>query len=1329
MSNAIETPSSGGAALDGYIYQLEVSVWAALDLLLAKQVARQLVLEPASDEDLETDVADEPGALAQDVELDSYRLVIQCKLRNTGPWKHGDLSRILAHGTHRKSARDRLQEDPRVRYLLVTNADVDGVAHPLKVGGLLQWPPHNAMPNEMSANLTDDAKGRIAILASLDAEKIDARTEKLLAERFKMPRSNIGSCRKDLNLEALSRMRGAGAGVWSREEIEAIIKRHGGAATDPALSDEFVRPTNWDELVSKLDTQHAVIITGPSGAGKTRSAKALLANLRHASAGIKVVRIDGGPEKIEGYMHERPIAFEIEDPWGRFRLEPDSVPWNDAINQLLRTAGPDRKFVITSRSDVLSESGPKSLRKKWLVELNEENYGKRERILLFERGLQALPRSLHAIVLRSRPNALSQLSTPLEIQRYFDLLADGMEENESEREYLSRCLSEALQESIEQAILNNVQKRGDWQWAAVTWGLFKARARQSFNVLPAIQAGLTSRDVKFEDGLEPYINFLIAGRNLRQTEPSLSYQHPRVELGLEIALNGRPELSSRTLRYLVETLLALDTGTLNDWGHEGAAHLVAACISQEKLDLNLTSQTQAQLDQWVGKRVSLPGPEFQDDLTLAAAVGSQNCLPAELARWLKHRPNKADNWFIHDWAPPPVSDQWYSTVSADPATQPICEAFIRRLLPSQHWHYPADFTKHVNRLAHGLAPAFRDAALSMVRQGATTNDDAVVMGALDDLPGFAPVVSAAVAYLAECSQPDNDDSWLAIANGEYDEDAEEHYAENLGEEGFTASVFLETYTKALRRRNGWIALRDHELLTDLAYYWLKAIDGQSHVDDQECEALVKATMNTTAECKFWSYSTDNWRPVFSPYLLKRICDGHSDEIIRTAAARAFAHNMRSLRQEIVKTILLRHDNRRLFELVLDLIPSGEDEEILLFDVQQELITSFPKNIADAALALLDKPPLRDVNIAHLEYLRSLDAGQNQRLKLAQARALASYGVEVRDVISDALNASYENSNTAIDLALNALELAIQHEHWHLVEAALHHRFADVRERALIVLASRISGPFPEKLLSFAKDKGHRVRSALLQIIKSRNHPSHIHALLELTKDTWSKHGEYYYDDGDVDYPIAVESARCIRDQYKVDDQYVDTIIEIAKLSADTDVGRALLSAVIRKQSDAQTGKVIELALGNIAPLHRVAAGALMHDAKYLSLTAADRLTAKNLVEKIPHVAVPLTFVVGASSSPQLVISVAQTLAVSTSRKALLVPLLIGTLERENLSAKVADLLPLKLTDALGKALDNNVKMSRDILNELGDVRIVERILSQFHFLFEPRSKTNLVPID
>jgi hypothetical protein len=163
--------------------------------------------------------------------------------------------------------------------------------------------------------------------------------------------------------------------------------------------------------------------------------------------------VQGGPEKIQGDQQAGPVVYEIEDPWGKFRLEPASVPWNDAINDILQSARPDRKFVITSRSDVLHESNPRTLKKKWFITLEEENYGPQQRIALFENRLPGLSAELQPIALGYRKRAIDRLATPLEMHRYFAVLADGVEGEENEGQYIERCLSDAHLSSIETALL------------------------------------------------------------------------------------------------------------------------------------------------------------------------------------------------------------------------------------------------------------------------------------------------------------------------------------------------------------------------------------------------------------------------------------------------------------------------------------------------------------------------------------------------------------------------------------------------------------------------------------------------------------------------------------------------------------------------------------------------------------------------------------------------------------------------------------------------------------------------------------------------------------
>ncbi|WP_299682471.1 hypothetical protein [uncultured Roseobacter sp.] len=95
----------------------------ALRLMLIMKSATQITLEPANEEDLESDLEPAtPGRVQPSANMtDGYKLVVQVKLRNTGPWSIAAFDALLKHGKKRRPARHHL-DDPGTRYLLTTNA-------------------------------------------------------------------------------------------------------------------------------------------------------------------------------------------------------------------------------------------------------------------------------------------------------------------------------------------------------------------------------------------------------------------------------------------------------------------------------------------------------------------------------------------------------------------------------------------------------------------------------------------------------------------------------------------------------------------------------------------------------------------------------------------------------------------------------------------------------------------------------------------------------------------------------------------------------------------------------------------------------------------------------------------------------------------------------------------------------------------------------------------------------------------------------------------------------------------------------------------------------
>ena len=86
-----------------------------------------------------------------------------------------------------------------------------------------------------------------------------------------------------------------------------------------------------------------------------------------------------GPGHVRHWM-TRPVAtlFHLRDPWGGNRLTPGAERWSGELPKLLRNAGPERKFIITSRSDILRSAGHELTRnlEPYTVCIEIEDYGR-----------------------------------------------------------------------------------------------------------------------------------------------------------------------------------------------------------------------------------------------------------------------------------------------------------------------------------------------------------------------------------------------------------------------------------------------------------------------------------------------------------------------------------------------------------------------------------------------------------------------------------------------------------------------------------------------------------------------------------------------------------------------------------------------------------------------------------------------------------------------------------------------------------------------------------------------------------------------------------------
>lgn len=1316
---ALEANASPG--FEGYLYQVDVSVWAGLDLVLAKGLADHVILEPPSWEDLEAELdEDQLGPVSSLTPLAGRKLVIQAKLRNTGPWDVAALERLLKHGEDREPAATRLERDRDVAFLLVTSADISGTARSLRAPpGLNPTGWSDKVPATLR-KLIPNAVGRFAIVAGEDRWKLNQRLRRLLEDAFRVPHAKSKACLAGLRVAAIERMRGVGAGRWTREEMASVVQAHDGRLARLAELDTFVRPTNWGDLLKALRENNAIILTGTSGTGKTTTAKVLADVLSRETPGLSIVPIDKGPQQVRNDTTAEPVLYLIDDPWGHYRFEPDARPWNDELGRLLETASGNRRFIVTSRTDVLRESGARALPQKWYARLEAENYGRPQRVRLFETRLSRLSPHLQLLAEQWRNDVLTDLLSPLEIQKFFDLLGDGNRGNTPDHVFLHDSVRAARETSIEDTVVEQVKAREATSAAAVLWGLLKARPKQSREQVLRIEAGLARRERELEDALDPFIDLFVAARHLRQDEKWISYYHPRIEKALEAATALKPARTRRLLGRLADVLVELDGDGADDWGRESAAALLAAVEDTPGLDADVAADTQARLDQWLAARLSSEGEDFRRALELASKVGRRPY--ADVARWLLRRDRSKHHFLINQWKPLPDDEAWYAARRAEPFTAEICERFVRYVLPRDHDGYPEAFTAKVYKLAPDLDAAFLDAADAIVHHGVNFNLEAIAAGALRYLDGFAAVATSALDVLDKAE--DDPDLWLAIRNGEYSDDYAEHLAESHAEDGYSASELVEAYVAAVRKQRGWQALLSFHPPERLAGYWLRELrKSEAPLDPGELRAVAGLAEAGGREDDLWWVARRNWSGDLTGQLLGRVEQGHADADVRRAAAYCAMENLPDQLHALARGLADTNPNR-LAELVVDLTwdrAPGDGEATPDDAAISALIEAMSNPISQALHAL--KPEREGgvyVGAEALAWLQARDPGGNLALRLRLATALAREAADVADHIQKLLASAPVVTDVETAAAMWAIGRAAADGDEATLRANLQHRIADVRRAALLALAARTSGALAPELLALAADKGSRVRFALLDLLDERRDPSHIPTLVAMAGDIWNESSGYYGEAASS--PVSRRASAILATTPNLTDEVLDRVAELVPGMEDDGARDGLLKVLAHGGAHGQR-KLVAMAIDRTQVYRGAAAAwALVLSDTPVAQDLLSPIDVRELLERRAVVAVAMSILLGLRAAPDHVRAAAEAVSGHPKRRALMIPLLVGSAGRaDGVPEMVATHMASALAEAVAIACGEGPKLRRDAVPD-GDARIGDQVLKSLSNFFEPAPK-------
>jgi hypothetical protein len=1293
--------------LRGFDYQVDVSVWLALDVMLAARMTSELTLEHVSQEDVEADMEElAPAAVADAIAMHSYRMIVQAKRRTGDAWTESRFLSLLQHGTRRTSAASRLAQDPNARYLLVTSAALNGPVRQLGIRHAGSWPSASKLPGKIAA-LGDGVAGRIAIVGGQDDERLCNDIKTLLLERFRVPRARWQACLGALRKAAWDRMRGEAGGQWSHDDVQHIIAAHEGYLVGGLDRQGYVKPTNWGDLTQALDKRHAVMIIGQSGSGKTATAEALWLDRKAAIPDLKRVHITHGPEQLRTDTTVPPVLYDIEDPWGRFKFEPDSRPWNDRLGAAFQSARHDRLFIATSRADVAESSGAADSIQRWRMPLDAESYGHTERQALYRTLSQGLPAELAAFVHEREAAVLQRLSLPLELRKFFDavLTLDREELAKNAAAAFAAAIDQAHRDSIERTVMDQIQARDAVKPAAILWCLIKPHGRLSIDVLRSLEDPLADRDASLDDTIHHLVGSFIAARNLRQgPDGSLTYAHGRVEAGIEATLARHPQPVRRVLSLLVDVLLARDADAGGNWGVETAALIVQVSKRIPNATPQLARTSHDRIDAWLAQRLAAEQRELPSAVSLAAAVGSSHSGVAEFARWLEHQPSPDFEGFLH-WEKPERDEAWHARLRADPGVRRLAEAFVKFVLPTAHRSFPVTFARDLAEVAGDVTEAFRDAALASVDSGIFTNDDVLAAGAFEELDSAEGLIDAAVAIreptAAELERAARDH--LRIMNDEVPEDYADYI---MDDHGITAATFLGAYVRRVRAERGWQGLASHRHLSRLRSYWLLALangDGP-RPQHNELMAAIDAAYGSEDEALLWAVLTRAWDPRFVRQLVERMVAGAPHQDIRRTALLCFRDHIAEHMPEVVARLNHTGAAGRLAQLACDLAahgahgahtpPDGRDATLQLV----EMLPDTYRSLALAEIAMLeDKPPVLPLEAA-IELFAIRDAPPDvrvARLRLAQHLDVTA-DEDVRHVLATAGER---------DEAVTAIEVAIRHDMQAEIIGALDHRFAHVAARAITAVAERLPSPLPAQILARAERPSSPVRKALLALLAAKPHPAHLPTLAHLVGDEWSRWAQRENDDGN--FPIARGAIEAITALDAVPDGLLDAFLERATTTEDLVLMGRLLACIVRHGSERRQAQIVAMARkGQRIVVGRAAAFALYDKRMHLKDGIVAQITEQMILRLPPMIADYLVLVVGLCGTAETVNAVANALAASEDRRVFLALLARATGCRDvTHAAAIAEKLPSGHPARLWSE-GAQIAIDRTMLIDLGDAAAV-----------------------
>lgn len=1318
---------------DGLDYQAWVTVLAAVEFLVIQDSAAQLMIEPPSHEDIEGDIhrplsdaeptPSESGALT-DQASESYTLVIQSKRRDNGTWTSSGIASLLSHGgeigTRRPSASNRLSAHQKTRYLLATSGHLVDTAAKLRIDRFGEWPDLSEVEARFQIYTAGD-QCRVAVFDGLTEANIRQRLDDLCRSAMLMPFDVVGACLADLFGVAQARGRSDHPGIWSKVEVEEVLVRHGALLPGRIDLEDYVEPQNFLQIHETLEAQQAILILGPSGTGKSRTAERLHDQLRAALDGARLVRrgSSDGPGSLNDAVRKTPVIIYLDDPWGPVALADYAQGWTKALQQVKQNRRRDVWLIITSRSDVYRDAQvPEDAFAGWKFTLDASAYGPAERREILRRLIKVLPLRLRAIIEPSIERAVDELTTPLEIRTFVVSAAQTLTNKDDDFDVIGRSLRLAKDAQYKDVVAAQIAERKDGEAATILWLLFKGKASLTLDEISRARRA-TSKFSGTVIRLESLVHFLRTGQNLDQIGDHYSYAHPQVEAGLKTAALADAATFETTGARLIEALSTHTGG--GALGPLFAARILASVVASdsaaaEGLIETLSEPARRAIDTHLLTALrSLDGKPFRLAFQAAAEVGTPGITHFDLARWflqprpLPPKPDLGD--LMRKWLGTPAEPSWKVNAASDPTIRDMLAKAVVEILGEQRDFYPEDFGSRLAELGVDLTDAFGTLAHALSGHGYDPLVHVAINGALPNLASLEDAVRSVQRIYSDYVDEEREGGNLDRVNGVYDDEYAEHF--EVPDEGdWAAGEIARAWVRAKRQTQGWKSLSAFPNVGLLGWSWAEAIEGDpTPVDAEEFASLASAVKGSTRERAAWRLAANRAETSLVPFIKKRLEADTTDVKVRGMVRRACAiHDLEGLADEqsrylaagqiepilaLQRDLLQTHDYgwpcAALEEARLALaarLPAPFDELARAVGSDLPPLTFDPK-LSDAAAAVTTN----DSEIA--ARLLKLTGGRHPNFDHLYDRALDGW--------------SPSNS----DCAHAALDMALKLDRSDLVYAALAHPVGTIVRRAIEAVGETVP---TATLATLPGMRGSIVRRAVIaELGKRDDDAAATDALLKLCGDT--------YNTSHSGTPVH-ELARVSAKHLEVRATLAPTLLKTIKTKvlgfADAGVRRPLMRRLARESADYRQW-LWALVIDDERPLgiREDAAVALLNNGHVVEAEILDQITLETLLALPGSVSVLMTLIVARRRSAPEVKQLATRINDRADRRGLIV--LLGRPS----TPEINDYLRTLLGDqhpAAALVEETGRLAPWDALDEIAEQSIVTTIQQIFKRRFEAKPK-------